>query len=84
MPGFSFRRVVLLGSAGLLFLFFVLSLAPITSPLPPYTGIHDVGVLDVETEVERNIIHPAILKETGQRAFEVSSSTHFLLVAGKI
>lgn len=74
MPRFPFRRVVLYGSAVALFLFFVFSLAPITSPLPRYTGPHEVGVLDVETEVGRRIIHPAILKETGQPAFEVRNA----------
>ena len=47
------------------------SLTPITSPLPPYTGQHEVGILDVEVEVERRSIAEGILKETGEKAFEV-------------
>jgi platelet-activating factor acetylhydrolase len=65
------RNALLFGSAGALFLILVISLTPITSPLPPYTGEYEVGVLDVETEVERRVVHDAVLKETGEKAFEV-------------
>jgi platelet-activating factor acetylhydrolase len=49
----------------------VLSLTPLTSPLPPYTGQHEVGVLDVETEVERRVVAEGVLKDSGDAAFEV-------------
>lgn len=65
------RHLVLYSSASALFLFLVLSLTPIISPLPPYTGEYEVGILDLEVEVEKKIIHEAVLKETGQKAFEV-------------
>jgi platelet-activating factor acetylhydrolase len=69
------RRLVLYGSAVALFGFLAFSLSPITSPLPRYTGPHEVGVLDVEVEVEKRLVggNEAVLKETGERAFEVSS-----------
>lgn len=67
----SWRRFFLYGSAASLFLFFALSLAPIVSPLPRYTGPHDVGVLDLETEVERRVIWDAMRKEERRSAFEV-------------
>lgn len=67
------RRVIIFTSASLLFWFFVFSLTPITSPLPPYAGPHEVGILDVETEVQKRIIHDAILKETGEKAFELET-----------
>jgi platelet-activating factor acetylhydrolase len=67
------RRVIVFTSASLLFWVFVFSLTPITSPLPPYTGPHEVGILDVETEVQKRVIHDAILKETGEKAFELST-----------
>ncbi|PSN59821.1 hypothetical protein BS50DRAFT_604969 [Corynespora cassiicola Philippines] len=70
---FSFRRLVFFGSAFVLFWIFVFSLSPITSPLPPYTGPHEVGILDLETEVQRRVIHEAVLKETGDKAFELST-----------
>lgn len=50
------------------------SLTPITSPLPLYTGPHEVGILDLETEVQRRVLHDAILKETGEKAFEVCAT----------
>ena len=67
------RRIALFGSAVVLFGFFAFSLAPITSPLPRYTGPHEVGVLDVEVEVEKRLVggNQATLKETGEKAFEV-------------
>jgi platelet-activating factor acetylhydrolase len=67
------RRIIIFTSASLLFWTFVFSLTPITSPLPPYTGPYEVGVLDVETEVQKRIIHDAILKDTGDNAFELST-----------
>lgn len=69
----TWQRILFLASAAFLFLFFIFSLTPITSPLPPYTGPHEVGILDIETEVQRRIIHNAILKETGRNAFELST-----------
>jgi hypothetical protein len=76
------RRLIFYGSAVTLFSIFVFSLTPITSPLPPYTGPHEVGILDLETEVERRVINEAVLKETGQKAFEVGGllSVTFLLM----
>jgi platelet-activating factor acetylhydrolase len=67
------RRIIVFTSASLLFWILVFSLTPITSPLPPYTGPHEVGILDVETEVQKRVIHDAILKETGDNAFELST-----------
>jgi len=69
----TWQRVLLFGSGSVLFLFFIFSLTPITSPLPPYTGSHEVGILDVETEVQKRTIHDAILKETGEKAFELET-----------
>jgi platelet-activating factor acetylhydrolase len=68
------RNALFLSSAGALFLLLVVSLTPITSPLPPYVGEYEVGILDIETEVERRVIHDAVLKETGDKAFEVRGS----------
>jgi platelet-activating factor acetylhydrolase len=70
----SWPRFFIIGSGFVLFSIFLFSLTPITAPLPPYTGPHEVGVLDVETEVERRFIHDATLKETGEKAFEVRLS----------
>ncbi|EOA89130.1 hypothetical protein ACJQWK_09290 [Exserohilum turcicum] len=67
------RRFLVLGSAGVLFVTFILALTPITSPLPPYTGPYEVGILDVETEVEKKVIHDAVLKDTGNKAFELET-----------
>jgi platelet-activating factor acetylhydrolase len=67
------RRVIIFTSASLLFWILVFSLTPITSPLPPYTGPHEVGILDLETEVEKRVIHDAISKETGEKAFELET-----------
>jgi platelet-activating factor acetylhydrolase len=67
------RRIIIFTSASILFWVFVFSLTPITSPLPPYTGPHEVGILDVETEVQKRVIHDAVLKETGENAFELST-----------
>lgn len=67
----SWRRILFLGSAFTLFWILVFSLSPITSPLPPYTGPHEVGILDLETAVEQRVIHDAVLKETGEPAFQV-------------
>ncbi|KAF2824049.1 hypothetical protein CC86DRAFT_63349 [Ophiobolus disseminans] len=67
------RRIIIFTSASLLFWIFVFSLTPITSPLPPYTGPHEVGILDVETEVQKRVVHGAILKETGEKAFELET-----------
>jgi platelet-activating factor acetylhydrolase len=67
------RRIVIFTSASVLFWIFVFSLTPITSPLPPYTGPHEVGILDVETEVQKRVIREAVLKETGDNAFELST-----------
>lgn len=70
LPSLS-SRPFLFGSASILFLILVFSLTPITSPLPPYTGEYEVGILDLETQVEKKVVHDAVLKETGQKAFEV-------------
>lgn len=67
------RRVIIFTSASLLFWILLIGLTPVTFPLPPYTGPHEVGILDVETEVQKRIIHDAILKETGENAFELST-----------
>lgn len=67
------RRIIIFTSASVLFWLFVFSLSPITSPLPPYTGPHEVGILDVETEVQKRVIRNAVLKETGDNAFELST-----------
>ncbi|KAF2747701.1 hypothetical protein M011DRAFT_467314 [Sporormia fimetaria CBS 119925] len=69
----TWRRLLLLGSASTLFLFLVFTLTPIVSPLPRYTGPHEVGVLDVETEVERRRIWDARIKETGEPAFDLNT-----------
>ncbi|KAF2798374.1 hypothetical protein K505DRAFT_321913 [Melanomma pulvis-pyrius CBS 109.77] len=69
----SWRRLVFFGSAFLLFWIFVFSLTPLVFPLPEYTGPHRVGVLDVEVEVERRVIGEAVLRATGERAFELST-----------
>ncbi|KAF2128509.1 PAF-acetylhydrolase family member [Dothidotthia symphoricarpi CBS 119687] len=73
LPSFTWRRVLVFGSTTLVFFFFVFTLTPITSPLPPYTGPHEVGILDIETEVQRKVIHGAILKESGEKAFELET-----------
>lgn len=70
---FTWRRVLFFGSASLLFFIFIFSLTPITSPLPPYTGPHEVGILDVETEVQKRVIHEAVLKATGNDAFTLET-----------
>ncbi|KAF1953153.1 hypothetical protein CC80DRAFT_451140 [Byssothecium circinans] len=67
------RKFLMATSAGILFVVLLISLTPITSPLPPYTGPYEVGILDLETEVQRRTIHPATLKETGARAFELQT-----------
>ncbi|KAH7386638.1 platelet-activating factor acetylhydrolase, isoform II-domain-containing protein [Phaeosphaeria sp. MPI-PUGE-AT-0046c] len=67
------RRVIIFTSASLLFWILLIVLTPITSPLPPYTGPHEVGILDVETAVQKRVIHDAVLKETGEDAFELST-----------
>ncbi|KAJ4302608.1 hypothetical protein N0V90_001497 [Kalmusia sp. IMI 367209] len=67
------RKVLLFGSAGFLFVLLAVSLTPITSPLPPYTGQYEVGILDLETEVEeRREVYGegVVLKESGEKAFE--------------
>jgi platelet-activating factor acetylhydrolase len=70
---FTPRRVLFFASAGALFFIFIFSLTPITSPLPPYTGPHEVGILDVETEVQKRAIHDAVLKSTGEKAFQLDT-----------
>jgi platelet-activating factor acetylhydrolase len=72
------RQALLYGSASVLFLIIAVSLTPITSPLPPYTGDYEVGILDIETELERRTVHDAVLKETGEKAFEVWIHNLFL------
>jgi platelet-activating factor acetylhydrolase len=67
------RRIILFTSASFLFWILVFSLTPITSPLPPYTGPHEVGILDLESEVQKRVIRDAVLVENGANAFEVSS-----------
>ena len=67
------RRIILFTSASVLFWIVVIGLTPITSPLPPYTGPHEVGILDVETQVEKRVIREATLHETGKNAFELST-----------
>ncbi|CAO2649342.1 Nn.00g067270.m01.CDS01 [Neocucurbitaria sp. VM-36] len=69
----TWRRVLFFASAVFLFFVFIFSLTPITSPLPPYTGPHEVGILDVETEVQKRVVHDAIKKDTGENAFELST-----------
>ncbi|EMD92555.1 hypothetical protein COCC4DRAFT_162856 [Bipolaris maydis ATCC 48331] len=67
------RKLLVLISAGFLFVVFIFLLTPIISPLPPYTGPYEVGILDVETPVEKRVIHDAILKATGDKAFELNT-----------
>ncbi|KAF2012790.1 hypothetical protein BU24DRAFT_395948 [Aaosphaeria arxii CBS 175.79] len=73
MRRFTWRRFLLFGSAFVFFWIFVFSLTPLTAPLPPYTGQFEVGILDLEVEVEKRVINEAILKETGEKAFELST-----------
>ncbi|KAJ4366877.1 hypothetical protein N0V83_007405 [Neocucurbitaria cava] len=70
---FTWRRVLLFASAVFLFFIFIFSLTPITSPLPPYTGPHEIGILDVETEIQRRVVHDAKFKDTGENAFELNT-----------
>jgi platelet-activating factor acetylhydrolase len=72
MTGLS-RNFLIGSSASILFLVLVITLSPIVSPLPPYTGQYEVGILDLETETERRTIHDAVLKETGEKAFELQT-----------
>ncbi|EUC43163.1 hypothetical protein COCMIDRAFT_28363 [Bipolaris oryzae ATCC 44560] len=67
------RKLLVLTSAGFLFVTFIFLLTPIISPLPPYTGPYEVGILDVETPVEKRVVHDAILKATGDKAFELNT-----------
>ncbi|XP_014553727.1 hypothetical protein COCVIDRAFT_106917 [Bipolaris victoriae FI3] len=67
------RKLLVLTSAGFLFVTFIFLLTPIISPLPPYTGPYEVGILDIETPVEKRVIHDAILKATGDKAFELDT-----------
>ncbi|EMD67478.1 hypothetical protein GGP41_007368 [Bipolaris sorokiniana] len=67
------RKLLVLTSAGFLFVTFIFLLTPIISPLPPYTGPYEVGILDVETPVEKRVIHDALLKATGDKAFELDT-----------
>lgn len=67
------RRIIFFTSASVLFWMFLIGLTPITSPLPAYTGPYEVGILDVETEVQRRVIREATLKATGENAFELST-----------
>jgi platelet-activating factor acetylhydrolase len=67
------RSLLVFTSAGFLFVTFIFLLTPIISPLPPYTGPYEVGILDVETAVEKRVIHDAILKATGDKAFELDT-----------
>lgn len=69
----TWQRILFITSAVFLFFVFIFSLTPITSPLPSYTGPHEVGILDVETEVQKRVIYDATFKETGQNAFELST-----------
>lgn len=70
---FTRQRGLLFTSASLLFVIVVVGLTPLVSPLPPYTGPHEVGILDLETEVEKRVIHDAVLKSTGNKAFELNT-----------
>lgn len=70
---FTWQRVLFLASAVFLFILFIFSLTPITSPLPPYTGPHEVGILDVEIEVQKRVIHDAILKDKRGEAFKLET-----------
>lgn len=70
---FTPRRLLFFISAGVLFLIFIFSLTPIISPLPPYTGPYEVGILDVETEVDKRVIHDAVLASTGEKAFQLET-----------
>lgn len=67
------RRLLFFTSAGVLFFIFIFSLTPIVSPLPPYTGPHEVGILDVETEVQKRTIHDATFRSTGEKAFQLDT-----------
>lgn len=69
----AWQRILLFGTGSILFLTFIFSLTPITAPLPAYTGPYQVGVLDVETEVQKEVVHDAILRETGEKAFELNT-----------
>jgi len=70
---FTWRRVLIFGSASLVFIVFIFSLTPIVSPLPPYTGPYEVGILDVEAEAERRVLGQAILKDSGNAAFTLAT-----------
>ncbi|KAF2474133.1 uncharacterized protein BDR25DRAFT_323182 [Lindgomyces ingoldianus] len=72
----SLRRLILLGSALLIFLILVVNLTPATRRLPQYTGRYDVGVLDLEVEVEKRVIKgfgDVMLKGVGEKAFELQT-----------
>ena len=73
----SWRHILISCSAFVLFWICVLSLTPLTSPLPPYTGAHEVGILDVEVEVQKRVLSEAALRSTGEKAFEVCFSFTF-------
>lgn len=67
------RSLLIFTSAGILFVTFVFLLTAIVSPLPPYTGPYEVGILDVETAVQKRVIHDAVLKATGDKAFQLDT-----------
>ncbi|KAH7355552.1 PAF-acetylhydrolase family member [Pyrenochaeta sp. MPI-SDFR-AT-0127] len=70
---FTCQRITFLISGLFLFCVLIFTLTPIVSPLPPYTGPHEVGILDVETVVEKRIINEATSKETGEKLFELEN-----------
>lgn len=73
LPHVTWRRVLIFGSASLVFTLLFFSLTPIVSPLPPYTGPHEVGILDVEAETEKRVIRQAIVKDSGHAAFTMET-----------
>ncbi|KAF2004505.1 PAF-acetylhydrolase family member [Amniculicola lignicola CBS 123094] len=72
-PRYSAKRLAFWASSFILFWILLFSLSPITSPLPKYTGPHGVGVLDVEVAVERRVVREGIIRETGERAFQLQT-----------
>ena len=73
----SVRKFLLIGSGVALFLFLTITLSPfhLTHPLPPYTGLHHVGILDLEIPAQnpRTIAPGITLKETGKRGFDLDT-----------
>ncbi len=72
-PRWTIKRLILAAITFYVAVCFLYDMPLFSSKLPQYSGPYKVGVVDIETPVEKRKISDAVLKDSGKPAFELET-----------